>query len=97
QSDPESDTFAARVTALKELIEHHVQEEEEDLFPKVEKKLGDERLEELGKQMKKRFAEVKEAGFTESAPKGFGRTLADNERKLVFGAAKSSRPKKRAA
>ena len=92
QSDPESDTFAARVTALKELIEHHVQEKEEDLFPKVEKKLGDERLEELGKQMKKRFAEVKEAGFVESAPKGFARTLADSERKLARG-----RTKKRAA
>ncbi|MDB4974847.1 MAG: hypothetical protein JWN48_3188 [Myxococcaceae bacterium] len=92
QTDPSADAFAARVTACKELIEHHVQEEEEELFPKVEKKLGDERLEELGKAMKKRFAEVKEAGFVDSAPKGFGRTLADSERKLALG-----RTKKRAA
>ncbi len=32
------------VTTLKELIEHHVEEEEEELFPKVEKKLGEEQL-----------------------------------------------------
>src|ERR1700709_442654 len=31
------DAFDARVTAVKELIEHHVEEEEEDLFPHVDK------------------------------------------------------------
>ena len=92
QSDPQDDNFSARVTAAKELIEHHVKEEEEEMFPKAEKKLGDDRLEELAKQMKARFAEVKAAGFTGSAPKGFGRTLADSERKLAIG-----RSKKRAA
>ncbi|MFT3924016.1 MAG: hypothetical protein QM778_15890 [Myxococcales bacterium] len=34
--------FAARVTCLKELIGHHVREEEKAVFPKVEKKLGSE-------------------------------------------------------
>jgi len=91
-TDPESDTFSARVTACKELIEHHVEEEEEELFPKAEKKLGDERLEELGKLMKKKFNELSDASFEELAPKGFARTLADTERKLAMG-----RSKKRAA
>jgi hemerythrin-like domain-containing protein len=91
QTDPEDESFAARVTATKELIEHHVKEEEEELFPKVEKQLGD-RLEELGKEMKARFLEVREAGFEASVPKGFGRTLADAEKKLAL-----KRPKKRAA
>ena len=36
-TDPEAEEFQARVTTLKELIEHHVEEEEEELFPKVEK------------------------------------------------------------
>jgi hemerythrin-like domain-containing protein len=74
------------------LIEHHVKEEEEELFPKVEKKLGDERLEELGKQMKARFNEVREAGYQESVPKGFARTLADADKKLAL-----KKTKKRAA
>ncbi len=91
QTDPADETFAARVTAAKELVEHHVQEEEETLFPKVEKKLDDERLEQLGKEMKVRFNEVREAGFEASAPKGFARTLADSERKLAL------RRKRRAA
>jgi hemerythrin-like domain-containing protein len=92
QTDPEDESFAARVTATRELIEHHVKEEEEDLFPKVEKKLGDERLEELGKQMKARFAEVREVGFEASVPKGFGKTLADVDKKLAL-----RRSKKQAA
>ena len=59
---PEDESFQARVTALKELIEHHVEEEEEDLFPKVNKALAAE-LEAMGKQMKARFDEVVEEGY----------------------------------
>jgi len=92
QTDPEDESFKARVVAAKELIEHHVEEEEEELFPKVEKKLGDERLEELGKQMKARFLEVREAGYESAVPKGFARTLADLDKKLAM-----KRAKKRAA
>jgi len=91
-TDPADESFKARVSATKELIEHHVQEEEEDLFPRVEKKLGDENLEQLGKQMKTRFAEVQTAGFEGMAPRGFARTLADLEKKLSLKG-----PKKRAA
>jgi hemerythrin-like domain-containing protein len=91
-TDPEDESFKARVVATKELIEHHVEEEEEELFPKVERKLGEEQLELLGKKMKARFAEAKEEGFEAVAPRGFARTLADIEKKLALG-----RTKKRAA
>src|SRR5678816_3157745 len=39
-------TFPAKVTVLQELIEHHVEEEEDELFKKAKADLGDERLEE---------------------------------------------------
>lgn len=91
-TDPEDESFKARVIAAKELIEHHVKEEEEELFPKVEKKLGSERLEALGKQMKARFAQAREEGFEQAVPRGFARTLADTDKKLALG-----RTKKRAA
>jgi len=74
---PDDVTFKAKVTTLKELILHHVKEEEEELFPKVEKALGDEKLEALGKEMKAAFEQVVEAGFEAALPKTFAKTTAD--------------------
>jgi hemerythrin-like domain-containing protein len=82
-ADPQAEEFKARVTALKELIEHHVQEEEKEMFPQVEKALGDERLEELGKQMAERFDEVVDAGYESAVPRGFARTSSDVSRKVL--------------
>jgi hemerythrin superfamily protein len=56
KSDDES--FIARVTTLKEMIEHHVEEEEKDLFPKVEKKIKLAELQALGERMKARFDQL---------------------------------------
>jgi hemerythrin superfamily protein len=80
-TDPEAETFAARVTALKELIEHHVKEEEEELFPKVEKAMDEDDLNAQGKAMKARFDEVFAAGFEAAVPKGLSKTSADVARK----------------
>ena len=52
-----AENFKAKMTVLKELIEHHVEEEEEEMFPDAEKKLGKERLEVLGEEMDKRAAQ----------------------------------------
>lgn len=79
-TDPDDSAFKARVKTSRELIEHHVREEEQELFPKVEKALGEEKLRELGKAMKKRFDEVVEAGFRAAVPKGLSRTSADMDR-----------------
>ena len=49
--DPEDERFAAKMTVLSELVLHHAEEEEDELFPLCEKKLGRERLQQLGEQM----------------------------------------------
>jgi len=90
-TDPEAEEFKARVVALKELIQHHVEEEESELFPKVRKALGDDRLSKLGKEMKVRFEEVAEQGFEASVPRGFARTSADTSRKVLKKAATQQR------
>jgi hemerythrin superfamily protein len=49
--DPEDERFEAKITVLSELVDHHVEEEEGEMFPMAEKKLGAERIKELGQQM----------------------------------------------
>ena len=66
--DGESDEFFdAKVQVLSEEIDHHVEEEEGDLFPKVRK--ADIDLDALGEQMaarkKELMAEYKDSGLPE--------------------------------
>jgi hemerythrin superfamily protein len=49
--EPDAENFEAKMTVLKELVGHHVEEEENEMFPMAEKRLGDERNVELGNQM----------------------------------------------
>ena len=55
-------TCAARARVLRRMLEEHIQEEEEQLFPTFESMTGDEELEALGEKMEQRFQEVTKAG-----------------------------------
>jgi hemerythrin superfamily protein len=101
----ENERFDAKVTVLMENVRHHVEEEEGDLFPKVQKLLGKERLAELGDAM----AQAKKTVPTHPHPRspdeppgnlvaGAGAALVDKAldagRKVVRQKApKMSRPK----
>ena len=50
-TDPSTPEFSGRVKVVKELLEHHIQEEESELFPKARTLLGKQALDELGEQM----------------------------------------------
>src|SRR5260370_25925307 len=47
----DDERFEAKVTVLMESVRHHVEEEEEDLFPKVRKMFVPEELKALGEAM----------------------------------------------
>ncbi|WP_437621013.1 hemerythrin domain-containing protein [Sorangium sp. So ce1151] len=76
-TDPEDISFKARVTTLKELIQHHVEEEEEELFPKVEEAVDEKRLAELGKELKAEFEQRLAEGYEALLPAGYKKTSAD--------------------
>jgi hemerythrin-like domain-containing protein len=55
---PTSERFAGRAKVLRELIEHHADEEEEEMFKRAKKLFSKEQLEELGQRMEQRRKEL---------------------------------------
>lgn len=72
--------FEFKVKVLKELVEHHVEEEEAEFFPKAKKALGDDSLDLLGSEM--------EAAFQKELEADFRQPLYDNLRQVLAGALK---------
>jgi hemerythrin superfamily protein len=64
----EDESFDAKVKVLKEQIEHHIQEEEGQLFKKVRKELDESTLEALGEQMSDLFEQELEDDPSEKVP-----------------------------
>ncbi len=48
---PSAERFAAKTTVLIESVTHHIEEEEEDWFPKVRDGLGRKMLQQIGAEM----------------------------------------------
>lgn len=72
---PSDDLYDAKVTVLGEYIDHHVKEEEGEMFPKAKKTKLD--MDALGIQMAERKAELKVEPITNS-----GRVKAPAKRTL---------------
>jgi len=61
QLTPDDDEFDAKMKVLHENVEHHADEEEEEMFPLAKEHLSDERRTELGEQMESRKETLKAA------------------------------------
>ena len=78
-----TDAFSAKCQVLSEIVAHHVEEEQDEFFPKVEKALGKERLLELGAQMHARFEQV--------VSRDFRTPLHANLKQVLAGALKTTK------
>jgi hemerythrin-like domain-containing protein len=58
RADVTTEEFGAKAKVLKEVVEHHIEEEEGELFPSARKALGKDRLVELGDEMAQRKTEL---------------------------------------
>ncbi|HEY2797478.1 MAG TPA: hemerythrin domain-containing protein [Thermoanaerobaculia bacterium] len=82
---PRDPQFEAKFTVLREAVEHHADEEEDDLFPDAKRDLGENRLRELGGQMQARKQELAEPGAQKKDQKPPARSARP-------GAARRGRP-----
>ena len=96
--DPEHERFVPKMTVLMESVRHHVDEEENELFPQVRAALSRKQLAELGEAM----AEAKRTAPTRPHPRapdtppgnlvaGAGAALLDKARDAVSSATKSAK------
>lgn len=77
----EAEDFDFKCKVLSEMVEHHVEEEEKEFFPKVEKQLGQDSLMLLGEEM--------EEAFEDASLEDFRRPLYNNLKQVFAGALKT--------
>jgi hemerythrin superfamily protein len=58
------DDWVAKMTVLIENVEHHAEEEEQEMFPDCREQLGDQRLNQLGEELQARQRSAKAEGST---------------------------------
>jgi len=57
-TDPASEEFSGRAKVLKDLVEHHADEEEKEMFPRAKKLLSKQELITLGERLEARKEEL---------------------------------------
>ena len=82
-----SDKFRVR----KDLIEHHAEEEETEMFPKARRAIGNQELREIGKQIQLRKEALQSGVLTRAA------RTAGSAFEAVMDKVSNNKKKKRAA
>ncbi len=92
-----TDEWEAQAKVLRENVEHHVEEEENELFPKAEAALGEDKIEALGEQMaaEKERKQGRTATKSSGAKKSSGSKKSASKTKSASTAAKRARSSKK--
>lgn len=68
--DPQHESFQAKLKALQDIVLHHVEEEENEVFPRVEGAIGERELSEMGEELEARFNDIIESGYGANLVRG---------------------------
>ena len=70
---PDDESYDMKIKVLKEDVEHHVKEEEGEMFPDARKYLGEKRLAALGEELAARKLELEGNHRSDSTPESHGK------------------------
>jgi hemerythrin-like domain-containing protein len=65
---PSDKRFVVRAKLVKELLDKHIEDEESDMFPELEGKLGRDGVEKLGDQVQRRMSQIEAEAMPARAP-----------------------------
>lgn len=77
-TSPDTEQFSAKAKVLKELIEHHAEEEEKEMFPRAKKLFSAGELRELAERMTERKEEL-EGELERGKGNGYARRGREDE------------------
>lgn len=93
-TEAKDESFHAKLTVLKELVEHHVKEEENDLFPKCREIFEQDDLMELGEDMLARMEKLQDQARAKTRA---NRATTGKSKSKTTARKRTTRGKKRAA
>jgi hemerythrin superfamily protein len=89
--DPDDATFDAKMKVLKDNIEHHVEEEEGEMFPHAQKELGSDELEQLGQRIAARKEQLQQQADSPAARTASGRPAPSSRARAASPTRRSGR------
>lgn len=91
------ETFDAKLKVLKDIVEHHVKEEENNLFPKCRNDLDEEQLQELGQMIRERMEKAMKPHPKPTSRKSHAKDTTQRKRGAAHGHKKTMKHKKKVA
>ena len=92
-----TEEWEAKAKVLQENVEHHVEEEEGELFPKASSALGAEEIQTLGEQMESEKERMQRRGGSKSSSKKSGAKKSAAKTKSASTGQKRARASKKSA
>ena len=93
EMEPDDERFDAKMKVMKDNVEHHVEEEEGEMFPHAQKELSKDELEQIGEQMDALKQLIKEEG-PEAASGRKRPAAASRTRRTTRATARAATPRR---